>query len=63
MEIWKRTNATLAYEWDVTSFEKTEPDRPNFEATDRIRVSNLLYEIFTVASYSITLILLKAVEQ
>jgi hypothetical protein len=33
LEIWKRTNATLAYEWDVSSFENSEPDRPQFVGT------------------------------
>lgn len=30
LEYWKRTNATLAYEWDVNDFETNEPDRPQF---------------------------------
>ncbi|KAJ8310954.1 hypothetical protein KUTeg_011493 [Tegillarca granosa] len=30
LEYWKRTNATLAYEWDVNDFESNEPDRPQF---------------------------------
>ncbi|XP_063415421.1 anoctamin-3-like isoform X2 [Mytilus trossulus] len=30
LELWKRTNATLAYEWDVDNFETNEPDRPQF---------------------------------
>ena len=30
LELWKRTNATLAYEWDVDNFEVNEPDRPQF---------------------------------
>ncbi|XP_033099885.1 anoctamin-7-like isoform X2 [Anneissia japonica] len=33
LEIWKRTNAKLAYEWDVDQFEVTEPDRPQFYGT------------------------------
>ncbi|ESN98940.1 hypothetical protein HELRODRAFT_162412 [Helobdella robusta] len=28
LELWKRRNATLAYIWDVYSFEDHEPDRP-----------------------------------
>ena len=39
LEVWKRRNATLAYEWDVDSFEETEPDRPQFYGTERKPVS------------------------
>ena len=39
LEVWKRRNATLAYEWDVDSFEDTEPDRPQFYGTQRKPVS------------------------
>jgi len=33
LEIWKRQRSTLAYEWDVSSFENWEPDRPQFIGT------------------------------
>ena len=33
LELWKRTNATLAYEWDVDQFEINEPDRPQYFGT------------------------------
>lgn len=33
LEVWKRKNATLAYEWDVDTFEQNEPDRPEFYGT------------------------------
>ncbi|XP_070552213.1 anoctamin-7-like [Ptychodera flava] len=33
LEIWKRKNARLAYEWDVDTFEDNEPDRPQFYGT------------------------------
>jgi len=33
LEIWKRQRSTLAYEWDVSSFENSEPDRPQFIGT------------------------------
>ncbi|XP_074650547.1 anoctamin-7-like isoform X3 [Tubulanus polymorphus] len=33
LELWKRKNATLAYEWDVDNFEISEPDRPEFVGT------------------------------
>ncbi|XP_071950659.1 anoctamin-7-like isoform X2 [Antedon mediterranea] len=33
LEIWKRTNSRLAYEWDVDQFEVSEPDRPQFYGT------------------------------
>ncbi|KAL5011379.1 hypothetical protein ScPMuIL_009930 [Solemya velum] len=33
LELWKRKNATLAYEWDVEDFELNEPDRPEFYGT------------------------------
>ncbi|XP_075255533.1 anoctamin-7-like isoform X2 [Convolutriloba macropyga] len=31
LELWKRRNASLKYEWDVNSFEDLEPDRPQFK--------------------------------
>jgi len=33
LEVWKRERSTLAYEWDVSSFENSEPDRPQFVGT------------------------------
>ncbi|XP_053399972.1 anoctamin-7-like isoform X3 [Mercenaria mercenaria] len=33
MEIWKRKQAVLAYQWDVEQFEENEPDRPEFYGT------------------------------
>ncbi|KAK7489895.1 hypothetical protein BaRGS_00018917, partial [Batillaria attramentaria] len=33
LELWKRKNAELAYEWDVDQFESNEPDRPQFKGT------------------------------
>ena len=30
LELWKRKNAVLAYEWDVHDFEDIEPDRPEY---------------------------------
>ena len=30
LELWKRKNAVLAYEWDVHNFEDVEPDRPEY---------------------------------
>ncbi|XP_077983931.1 anoctamin-4-like isoform X2 [Glandiceps talaboti] len=33
LEIWKRNNARLAYEWDVDDYEDNEPDRPQFYGT------------------------------
>jgi len=38
LEVWKRQRATLAYEWDVTAFESSEPDRPQFIGTREIPV-------------------------
>jgi len=34
LEVWKRQRSTLAYEWDVSSFENSEPDRPQFIGTE-----------------------------
>ena len=31
LEMWKRRNASLKYEWDVNYFEDVEPDRPQFK--------------------------------
>ncbi|XP_045204695.2 anoctamin-4-like isoform X2 [Mercenaria mercenaria] len=33
LELWKRYNARLSYEWDVDQFEQNEPDRPEFFGT------------------------------
>ena len=33
LEVWKRKNASLAYEWDVDTFEVAEMDRPEFVPT------------------------------
>lgn len=30
LELWKRKNAVLAYEWDVDDFDDVEPDRPEY---------------------------------
>ena len=30
MEIWKRQNSQLAYEWHVRNYEKYEPDLPGY---------------------------------
>ena len=38
LEIWKRQRSTLAYEWDVSSFENSEPDRPQFVGTQERQV-------------------------
>ncbi|KAF6017966.1 hypothetical protein EB796_023726 [Bugula neritina] len=37
MELWKRKNAVLAYEWDVKDFESSEPDRPSYYGTDTMK--------------------------
>ncbi|CAD5118244.1 DgyrCDS6968 [Dimorphilus gyrociliatus] len=37
LEFWKRKNAELAYRWDVDYFEETEPDRPQFQGTQKKR--------------------------
>ena len=33
LEVWKRKQAELAYQWDVEQFEENEPDRPSFYGT------------------------------
>ncbi|XP_028401787.1 anoctamin-4-like isoform X2 [Dendronephthya gigantea] len=33
LELWKRKNAELAYQWDVSDFEEQEPNRPQFYGT------------------------------
>lgn len=38
LELWKRENAELAYEWDVEQFELNEPDRPEFIGTKQKKV-------------------------
>ncbi|XP_041454749.1 anoctamin-4-like isoform X2 [Lytechinus variegatus] len=32
-EVWKRKRVRLAYEWDVDSYDMSEPDRPEFYGT------------------------------
>ncbi|XP_038674776.1 anoctamin-7-like isoform X2 [Scyliorhinus canicula] len=34
VEMWKRVNAKLVYEWDVENFENDEPARPEFYGTN-----------------------------
>ncbi|XP_048453821.1 anoctamin-7-like [Rhincodon typus] len=34
LEMWKRINAKLVYEWDVENFENDEPARPEFYGTN-----------------------------
>ena len=46
LELWKRHRNTLAYEWDVNSFENTEPDRPEFVGNTVIRVRHSLSNAF-----------------
>jgi len=43
LEIWKRQRSTLAYEWDVSSFENSEPDRPQFIGTVEKQVCVTIY--------------------
>lgn len=38
IELWKRKNSKLAYQWDVNNYEDTEPDRPDFYGTKLILV-------------------------
>ena len=33
LEVWKRKQSELAYQWDVEQFEENEPDRPSFYGT------------------------------
>ena len=40
LEVWKRKQAELAYQWDVEQFEENEPDRPEFYGTKPCVVSN-----------------------
>ena len=32
LELWKRKQAVIAWEWDLTKFEEDEPLRPQYEA-------------------------------
>ncbi|XP_048581541.1 uncharacterized protein LOC116618940 [Nematostella vectensis] len=40
LEVWKRHQVTLAYQWDLTHFEDFEPPRPAFIATAKKRRVN-----------------------
>jgi len=53
LEVWKRTNATLAYEWDVDSFESTETDRPEFIGTREIPVCIVILLITFTFEYEL----------
>jgi len=33
LEFWKRKNASIAYRWGVSEFEKEEPTRPEWYGT------------------------------
>nr|XP_006816508.1 PREDICTED: anoctamin-4-like [Saccoglossus kowalevskii] len=46
LEIWKRTNARLAYEWDVDNYEFNEIDRPQFYGTKErvVRKKDILFK-------------------
>lgn len=35
LEVWKRKNCKLAYEWDVNAYEDAEPNRPEFFGTKK----------------------------
>ena len=47
LEIWKRNNYTLAYQWDCDTFESSEPDRPEFLGTDKLQVNWLIDWLIT----------------
>lgn len=33
LELWRRKQAVIAWEWDLTNFEEEEQMRPEFEST------------------------------
>jgi hypothetical protein len=47
LEMWKRKNAELAYEWDVEQYEQNEPDRPSFQGTRPKKVICFLNKLTT----------------
>ena len=49
LELWKRKNAVLAYEWDVHNFEDVEPDRPAyFGKKFRLNIVQILALIYSI---------------
>ncbi|XP_062910977.1 anoctamin-7-like [Mobula hypostoma] len=48
LELWKRVNAKLVYEWDVENFENDEPTRPEFYGTSVRKLYVLLLRIFNM---------------
>ena len=53
MEVWKRKNATLAYEWDVDNWEDAEPDRPEFYGLEQKPVKRHTFIIMPCIPYSL----------
>lgn len=39
--MWQRENAYLAYEWDVSNYEKDEPDLPEYTRREREKFEKL----------------------
>lgn len=59
LEVWKRKQAELAYQWDVEQFEENEPDRPEFygtkETVDPVTKEKDWYYPFTRRAWKILL--------
>ncbi|KAL3878156.1 hypothetical protein ACJMK2_030526, partial [Sinanodonta woodiana] len=53
LEMWKRHNARLAYEWDVDEFEAQEPDRPQFFGTKVKKVMVVIISVVAVIVYRV----------
>ena len=49
LQAWQRENARLVFEWDVESFEKFEPDLPDyFKKKKRIEMETDYYMKFII---------------
>ncbi|EDO41719.1 predicted protein, partial [Nematostella vectensis] len=53
LELWKRTTARLAYQWDVDMYEEQEPNRPQFYGTKIKPVCLVLASLVGVIIYRI----------
>ena len=54
LEVWKRQRSTLAYEWDVSSFENSEPDRPQFVGTEEKPVCTTTLLLISFIQYGLS---------
>ncbi|XP_067889728.1 anoctamin-7-like [Heterodontus francisci] len=52
LEMWKRVNAKLVYEWDVDNYENNEPVRPEFYGTTVRKLYMLLLKMLNMFEHA-----------